>query len=182
MPLTHTGKRSGCSVLCSLKFFKVCIWAAQQITRQHSRCDRTSDHMISFITEGGTHAEHFFDIAMPFPIMEIMWSIWSDQDSKLSNLTPSNLVLVTCSTDIPSMVRLRAGVVVRTFLLPLTIHLVLAVFSTVGFYVLNCRNISIFSCKIQSNVLQHLYCLKWDQWHSFFPDHFFSFCVCDCLH
>ncbi len=38
--------------------------------------------------------------------METMWSTWSDQNHKLSKLTPSNLVLVTCSTDFPYIAKL----------------------------------------------------------------------------
>ena len=120
-------------LLCSVQFevFFRCFSAAfDQITGRYFRCDRTSDQTTSIITEDGTYAEHLFETAVPFPIMETMWSMWSDQDNNLSDLTSSNLVLVTCSTGIPSIKRFSAVALAATFLLLNTIHLFLAMFST----------------------------------------------------
>ncbi len=129
------------ALVCAVWSFLRCTWAAlDQTTGQNSGCDRTSDRTMSFITEGGTYAQKIIR-------MEIMWLVWSDQDSKPSNLTPSNLVSVTCSTDFPSMVRLRAGVAAGTFLLPKTIHLVLAVFSTKCFFLTQSVMVCNSSCR-----------------------------------
>lgn len=49
--------------------------ALDQMTRQYSKCDRTSDLIISIITEDGTYADHFLERAMPFPIFETMYSV-----------------------------------------------------------------------------------------------------------
>lgn len=66
--------------------------AFDQMTGKYSTFDRTSNRTTPIVTEDGTCAEHFLEIAVPF-------SSWkqcnqSYPTSKVFNLTPINLVLV----------------------------------------------------------------------------------------
>lgn len=105
----------------------------------------------------GQYAEHFLDIAIALPIMLTMWSTWSDQDNKLSNLMPSSLHLVTCSTMVYCEV-----IFDNMYLLKNIICLVLEMFITSLFFFTQSTNE--FN-SVDSHSVQVLLMLQWAEYH-----------------